>query len=259
MKKSVLVTGATNGTGYAIAKKFAKEGFEVYITSRKEETAVEAAKKLAEECNCFAEGLKLEPGKESEVVAVFNHIRKSGRLLDVVVMNAANLGICQQTLSVDIDEFSEVIYTNMIWNFMIARQGALMMKEKGGGSIIFINSNTAHRAIPDRAAYCASKSGALGLMRALAIDLGKYNIRVNAVLPGMIKTVRWENNYNDCRYALTNFTPLQDIAEFDDIANAAWYFGSDLSRNTTGSELVVDGGNMAQLAPTSDRIHVDRT
>ena len=87
------------------------------------------------------------------------------------------------------------------------------------------------------------------MMRAMAFDLGKYNIRVNAVLPGMIKTDRWENNYNDCRAALSNYTPLGDIATFEDIANAVYYFGSDESRNTTGAEMVVDGGNMIQLYP----------
>lgn len=87
------------------------------------------------------------------------------------------------------------------------------------------------------------------MMRALALDLGKYNIRVNAVLPGMIKTDRWENNYNDCQNAPSNYTPIGDIATGDDIAEAVWYFGSDQSRNTTGAELVVDGGNMIQLYP----------
>ena len=165
------------------------------------------------------------------------------------MLNAANLGIAQDTLSVDIEDFMQVIHTNIGWNFMLARQAALQMKEKGGGSIVFINSNTAYRAIPSRAAYSCSKGGVLSLSRALAIDLGKYNIRSNCVLPGMIKTERWKTNYNDCKHALSNYTPLRDIAEFEDIANAAWYFGSSESRNTTGAELVVDGGNMAQLTP----------
>lgn len=65
----------------------------------------------------------------------------------------------------------------------------------------------------------------------------------------MIKTQRWLSNYNDCKNAPSNFTPLGDIAEFEDIANAAWYLGSDEARNTTGAELTVDGGNMIQLYP----------
>ena len=134
-------------------------------------------------------------------------------------------------------------------NYALIERSAIRMKGKGGGAIVFVNSNTAYRAIPDRIAYSTSKAGQLGMMRALALDLGKYNIRVNAVLPGMIKTDRWMSNYNDCRNAPSNFTPLGDIAEFADIANAVFFLGSELSRNTTGAELVVDGGNTIQLYP----------
>ena len=122
------------------------------------------------------------------------------------------------------------------------------MKEQGGGSIVFINSNTAYRAIPDRVAYVASKGGQLGLMRALALDLGKYNIRVNAVLPGMIKTDRWEKNPDFYARVPSRFTPIGDVAVGEDIADAAYYFAAH-ARNTTGAELVVDGGNTIQLYP----------
>ena len=69
----------------------------------------------------------------------------------------------------------------------------------------------------------------------------------------MIKTVRWETNYNDCKNALSNYTPIGDIADFSDVANAVWYFGSDESKNVTGAELTVDGGNMVQLTPDIKR------
>ena len=249
MTRSVFVTGATNGTGYAIASRFAKEGYDVFVGSRSEENAAEAAKNLAVEYGVYTKGYGMKVFDEADVIRIFEDIRAQGYLLDCLVLNAANLGIAQDTLSVDIEDFMQVIHTNIGWNFMLARQGALQMKEKGGGSIVFINSNTAYRAIPSRAAYSCSKGGVLSLSRALAIDLGKYNIRSNCVLPGMIKTERWKTNYNDCKHALSNYTPLRDIAEFEDIANAAWYFGSSESRNTTGAELVVDGGNMAQLTP----------
>ena len=129
----------------------------------------------------------------------------------------------------------------------------MIKKEPQGGSIVYITSNTAYRAIPDRVAYGSSKSGILGMARALALDWGKYNIKVNCVLPGMIKTDRWVNNFNDCKNAPSNFTPLRDIAEFEDVANAAWFLGSDQSRNTTGAELSVDGGNMIQLYPIIEK------
>ncbi|MBE7042289.1 MAG: SDR family oxidoreductase [Ruminococcaceae bacterium] len=251
MKQSVFITGATNGTGYAIACRFAQEGYTVFIGSRSAENAEEAAKKLSETYHIPAYGYGMKVYDEQDVIRIFNDIKAKGYLLDVLVCNAANLGIKQNIFNVSIEEFMEVYHTNIGWNFMLARQAALQMKEKEKGSIVFITSNTAYRAIPDRIAYSSSKSGILGMARAMAIDLGIYHIRVNCVLPGMIKTERWVNNYNDCQNAMSNFTPLGDIAEFEDIANAVWYFGSNQSRNTTGAELVVDGGNTVQLYPVN--------
>ena len=247
--KSVFITGATTNTGLGIAHKFAKEGYAVFIGSRSGEQANETAEMLKEKYGIFSKGYDMIVGDEDNVNEIFDDIASIGYPVDAVVLNAANLGIRQEFLTVDMKDFSNVINTNICWNFMITRAAAKQMIKKGGGSVVFINSNTAYRAIPDRIAYSASKSGALGMMRALAFDLGKYNIRVNAVLPGMIKTDRWESNYNNCREALSNYTPLGDIASFEDIANAVWYFSSDNSLNTTGAELVVDGGNMIQLYP----------
>ena len=253
MNKSVFITGATVNTGLGIAEKFAKEGYDVFAGSRSEEKAQKVAEMLTEKYGVYSKGYGMKIFDENDVIRIFDDIKKQGYLIDCLVLNAANLGIKQKFFDVPVEEFMDVINTNVGWNFMLSRQAALQMKEKGGGSIVFINSNTAYRAIPDRVSYSASKSGALGMMRAMALDLGKYNIRVNAVLPGMIKTDRWENNYNDCRSALSNYTPLGDIADFEDIANAAFYFGSDQSKNATGAELTVDGGNMIQLYPIIEK------
>lgn len=249
MAKSVFITGATVNTGLGIAEKFAQEGYNLFLGSRNAENAERTANELSGEYGIFAKGYGMKVFDEDNVKEIFADIKNLGYSIDCLVLNAANLGIRQQFFEVPIKEFMDVINTNIGWNFMLVREAARQMKENGGGSIVFVNSNTAYRAIPDRIAYSTSKSGALGMMRALALDLGKYNIRVNAVLPGMIKTDRWENNYNDCKNALSNYTPLGDIADFEDIANAVWYFGSDNSKNTTGAELTVDGGNMIQLYP----------
>ena len=141
-----------------------------------------------------------------------------------------------------------IINTNMTWNYLLSELAAERMIKKSGGSITFINSNTAYRAIPKRIAYSASKGGQLSMMQAMALDLGKYNIRVNAVLPGMIKTDRWEKNPDFYKNVPSRFTPLGDVAIGADIADAVWYFAAH-ARNTTGAELVVDGGNSIQLYP----------
>ncbi len=253
--KTAFITGATVNTGLGIAEKFLSEGWRAIITSRKEEQLTEALGTLGEKY-----GKENVSGYVTDVVRadntideehldfIFDDLDKKGITVDCLVLNAANLGIRQRIFENPLSDFINVINTNVVMNYALIERAALRMKEKGEGSIVFINSNTAYRAIPDRIAYSTSKSAQLGMMRALALDLGKYNIRVNAVLPGMIKTDRWQNNYNDCRNALSNYTPLGDIAEFADIADAVWYFAAH-ARNTTGAELVVDGGNMIQLYP----------
>jgi NAD(P)-dependent dehydrogenase (short-subunit alcohol dehydrogenase family) len=249
MNRSVFITGGTANTGLGVAEKFAREGYNVFVSSRTKESAQKTAQYLTLKYGVVSKGYETIINDEQNVIEIFNDIEKNGYLVECVVLVAADLGIGQEFFTVDIEDFATVINTNIIWNFMIARAAARHMIKLGKGSIVFVNSNTAYRIIPDRIAYSTSKSGALGMMRALAFDLGKYNIRVNAVLPGMIKTDRWETNYNNCRSALSNYTPLGDIATIEDIANAVWYFGSDNSLNTTGAELVVDGGNSIQLYP----------
>ena len=251
MKKSVFVTGAHDGTGFAIASRFAKEGYAVFAGSRDREKADTAARKLREQYGVFAKGYTYQTTTldEEEVKAIFADIRREGYLLDALVLNAANLGIGQVSLEVEIQRFMEVYTTNVGWNFLMAREAALQMKEKGKGAIVFIGSNSSLRVTENRCAYCSSKSAINAMSKSFAVDWGRYGIRSNCVLPGMIKTTRWENNENNCRNSLANNTPIGDIASFEDVAEAAWYLGSDCSRNTSGTELVVDGGMLAQLTP----------
>ena len=253
--RSVFITGATDGTGYAIARRYAEEGYAVFIGSRRQESAQAAAEKLREKYGVPTKGYGYcaDVSDEAGIKAIFDDIRAQGYLLDTLVLNAANLGIGQVSLEVDIADFMGVYATNIGFNFLMARQAAMQMKEKGGGAIVFIGSNSALRVTENRCAYCSSKSAMIGMSKSLAVDWGQYGIRSNCVLPGMIKTERWHNNVNGARECLPNYTPIGDIAEFEDVANAAWYLGSDQSRNTTGTELVVDGGMLAQLTPNITR------
>ena len=154
----------------------------------------------------------------------------------------------QDFWTVPVEDFQLVFETNLVWNFMIIRQAAMRMREKGKGSVVFVSSNTAYRAIPNRAAYSASKGGINSLTKALAVDLGPYGIRCNVVLPGTIKTARW-TEMGSKQIVNGSLTPIGDISDFEDIANAVWFFGTDMSKNITGTELVVDGGMTCQLYP----------
>jgi 3-oxoacyl-[acyl-carrier protein] reductase len=131
---------------------------------------------------------------------------------------------------------------------MIIRQAAIRMREHGKGAVVFISSNTAYRAIPNRAAYSASKGGINSLAKALAVDLGQYGIRCNVVLPGTIKTQRWVQ-MGSKQIVNGTLTPIGDISDYEDIANAAFFLGTDMAKNITGTELMVDGGMSCQLYP----------
>lgn len=253
--KAVLVTGACINTGVAIVEKFAKEGQNVVFTGRNLEKVRLAEKNYREkfpkvEISGFAIDSLIDERTidEKAVKDLFSKLDKKGIFIETLVLNAADQGLGMKIFENPVTDFMRVINTNMIWNFCLTEFAAKRMREQGGGSIVFVNSNTAYRAIPDRIAYSASKGGQLGMMRALALDLGKYNIRVNAVLPGMIKTDRWEKNPDFYKDVPSRFTPLGDVAVGEDVADAVWYFAA-CARNTTGAELVVDGGNTVQLYP----------
>ena len=253
--KYVLITGATINTGVAIVEKFASEGKNIVFTGRNAEKVAEAEKNYREKFpNVDIIGYAVDSLVDERTVdedgvdRLFAFLDEKGIFVETLVLNAADQGLGQKIFENPITDFMKVLNTNVVWNYCLCEHAAARMKENGGGNIVFINSNTAYRAIPDRVAYVASKGGQLGLMRALAIDLGQYNIRVNAVLPGMIRTDRWVKNPDFYATVPSRYTPIGDVADGADIADAVWYF-AECARNTTGAELVVDGGNTVQLYP----------
>lgn len=254
MNKAVFVTGGTVGSGLAIAERFAKEGCCAVITSRSAERAEAAAKSVSEKYGVRAFGYALDIRDEQRVKDIFADIDKKGLFVETVCLNSADMGFGKDPakgmpfFECSIEEFQRVFETNLVWNFMIIRQAAIRMKEHGKGAIVFVSSNTAYRAIPNRIAYSSSKGGINAMSKALAVDLGQYGIRSNVVLPGTIKTERWVN-MGEKRIVDGSFTPLGDISDFEDIANATWYLGSDESKNVTGTEIIVDGGMSCQLYP----------
>lgn len=255
MSKSVLVTGACINTGVAIVEKFASEGYTVVFTGRSEEK-VKAAEKSYKakfpDANIIGYAIDSlideRTVDEESVGKLFSFLDSKGIFIETLVLNAADQGLGITAFENPLTDFMRVINTNMVWNYCLSEHAAKRMIKNGGGNIIFINSNTAYRAIPNRIAYSASKGGQLGMMRAMALDFGKYNIRVNAVLPGMIRTNRWDEKPEFYANVPSRFTPLGDVAVGEDVADAVWYFAAH-ARNTTGAELVVDGGNTIQLYP----------
>lgn len=254
-KKTVLITGACINTGVAIVELFAAKNWNVVFTGRNCEDILSKEKEYKNKFpNVLIKGFHLEALKndnsinEESVKELFEKLDRLNIFINCLVLNAADQGLGQQIFESTVNDFMKVINTNVGWNYCLIEQAAKRMKDKKNGSIVLVNSNTSYRAIPNRIAYIASKGAQLGMMRGMALDLGKYNIRINAVLPGMIVTDRWEKNPDFYKNVPSRFTPLGNVAYGKDIADAVYYF-AEYSRNTTGAELVVDGGNTIQLYP----------
>ena len=253
--KTALITGACINTGVAIVEKFASEGYNIVFTGRNKEKVHLAEKEYKEKFpNVNIIGYHIDSlldertVDEKSVEELFKSLDEQNIFIETLVLNAADQGLGITVFENPLTDFMRVINTNVSWNYSLSEHAAKRMKENGGGNIIFVNSNTAYRAIPNRIAYSASKGAQLGMMRAMALDLGKYNIRINAVLPGMIRTDRWDKNPDFYNNVPSRYTPLGDVAVGEDIADAVYYFAAH-TRNTTGAELVVDGGNTIQLYP----------
>ena len=170
--KYALVTGACINTGVAVVEKFLAEGWGVVFTGRNAERVAAAEKGYLEKFpNSFVFGYAMDSlidertVDEGAIDALFSDLDGKGIFVECLVLNAADQGLGMKVFENPLTDFMRVMNTNVTWNFALCERAALRMKENGGGSIVFINSNTAYRAIPDRIAYEASKGGQLGLMR----------------------------------------------------------------------------------------------
>lgn len=245
MKKSVLISGGVVNTGLAIAKRFLKEGWTVFITGRPGDNAGEVAAKLSQEYSGECYGLDFTPlYAKNEAKTLIDTIGKIGYCPEVFVGNAANLGLDQNALSCDVEDWEEVLLTNVMGYFVPARELARALIKEGKskvGSIVFLGSVNAQTTIPNRSAYTASKGAILSMTKGLALDFAPYGIRVNCVMPGPIWSSRYDAN-PEMAEKKSAALPLGRVATTDEIASCVYFFATEASGNATGSSLVVDGG-----------------
>lgn len=244
MSKCILITGAVRNAGLGMARKFLSQGWTVAITSRVETDAQAKAKELTKEfgTKCYGFGFSPLNAKE-EVPVLFEKLEKEGLALDSIICNAADLGRWMDPLTVEAQDWINVLDTNVVGYFLPAREAARQMVKNGKqGTVIFIGSINYKDALPERSAYVASKGAIRSMTKALAIDFAKYGIRVNCIAPGPI----WTNRYDEMDPAEAErrrkLVPLQTISTPDNIGNIAYFLAGEDSQNMTGSVVVVDGG-----------------
>lgn len=247
MRKVALITGAVRNSGLAIAQRFAAEGWDVCITSRKAADAQAVAADIEKAYGVKAVGYSLDLEDCKDIQRVFDHVKETFGRLDAFVGNSANLGINQNVMDMTPEDFNGVMNVNIRGNFFCSQQAAKIMRENGGGSIVLIGSVHYKGAVYGRAAYAISKGAVASMVNNLAFELAEFGIRVNQVVPGAIRTDRWEGVAPEEEARRRANWPLGIESTGEDIANAVWFMASEQSKTVTGTELVVDSGILTCL------------
>ena len=241
--KVALVTGGSRGIGKAIALQFADAGADVVVSSRKlpdlEGVAAEIRKKGRRGLAVAAHN-----GKMDELRNLVEKVKEEFGRIDILVNNAATNPIMASVLEIDEPPFDAIMNVNVKGYFFLSQAAAKMMANQGGGVIINIASVGGISPDPGLAAYCISKAAIIMMTKAMALELGQYNIRVNAIAPGIVKTRFSQALWSNERLLSTELAkmPLKRIAEPEEVAKTALYLASDAASFMTGHAIVMDGG-----------------
>jgi NAD(P)-dependent dehydrogenase (short-subunit alcohol dehydrogenase family) len=242
--KVALITGASSGIGRATALLFAQEGARLVVCARRQ-------RELDVLCTAIADrgghavavaGDVAEPGLADELVAAAQ-THFGG--LDVAVGNAATLGPMGSSTDVPLSGWEHALRVNLTSAFLLGKAAVPALRKRGGGALVFTSTFVGHTVgFGGMAAYAASKAGLLGLTKALASELGRDGIRVNALLPGGTDTPmgRAVANSPEAVAHVSNLHALGRLARPEEIAQSALYLASDASSFTTGTALLADGG-----------------
>ena len=240
--KVVLVTGAGRGIGRAIAERFAGAGSAVAVNDIDGDTAAAAVAAILDEGG-RAMTAPADVSDSAQVGAAVDAVMAEHGRIDVLVNNAGLISPMLHFLEADEAWWRRIIDVNLTGHFLVSHPVARIMAKQGGGSIINMSSGGATRAHRSFTAYDATKGGIEALTRAMALDLGPYNVRVNALVPGAIDT---SGMSLDQRVMRGENVPLGRVGEPLDMTGAALFLASDEASYITGETLRVDGGMLAQ-------------
>ncbi len=241
--KVALITGASSGIGQAVAVTYASEGAQIAASGRNRERLAETEKAVAAaggSCVCFDGDLTRTADMDAVISKTINHY---GRI--DILFNGA--GIAEFTPFFDVDEelYDRVLDTNLKSQFFMSQKVARAMKTTGGGRIVCMASVAGtEKGAPNLVAYCGSKAGVGGMIRAMALELAPFKININALAAGHILSPMNEDKMADPEYkkACEDSAPLARIGYTRDITPAALYLASNDSDFMTGRYMVIDGG-----------------
>jgi NAD(P)-dependent dehydrogenase (short-subunit alcohol dehydrogenase family) len=239
--RAALVTGGGNGIGCAIATRFVRDGASVVVADIEEDSA----ERVAAELSAFgaATAVRVDISRRDDVRRAVEACVHAYGGLDVLAANAANADVVH-LLDIEEAAWRRMLDVNLTGTFLSIQEGARVMRERGGGSIVVTASTNSFWVEANTAHYSATKFGVIGLVRTAALDLAEYGIRVNAVSPGIVKTrlARFLVEDPVAGPEFLKHVPLGRFAEPADVANAVAFLASDEAAYITGENLVVDGG-----------------
>ena len=240
--KVALVTGASRGIGASIALGLATEGFNIAVTSRAGGNLREICQQILEK-NRLAFPVELDVRKPESIEDAINNIEAKFGPIEVLVNNAG-VNVPEAALDLSIEQWDEVLDTNLRGLFFCSQAVAQHMRQRGIGKIVNISSAAGLRATDDRAHYGSSKAGLNFLTKNLAFEWAKFNITVNAVAPTFVKTALSEQTLKDpkLRSYYLDKIPLGRFGTTLDVVNAVKFLVSPSSDFITGVTLPVDGG-----------------
>jgi hypothetical protein len=249
--KRVLVTAGGDGIGLEIARSFAAAGAKVAVCDVQTESLARLAQALPQVHSCVA-----DVARESDVASLFEMVDQKLGGLDVLVNNAGIAGPTGRVETLSLADWERTLAVNLTGQFLCVRLAVPRLRLGANPSIINLASVAGHLGMPGRAPYSASKWAVVGFTKTLAIELGSDGIRVNAILPGAVDGPRIQaviaakakalgKSVEDMTRTYTSQAALGRMVTAGDVANMVLFAASDLARNVTGQELVVDGFTQA--------------
>ena len=245
--KRVLVTAGAQGIGLAIAEAFSAAGAQVHICDVNDEFLASAGRLLpgADQSRC-------DVADEAQVDAMFAELKARWGTLDVLVNNAGIAGPTSKLEETSLADWNQTIAVNLTGTFLCARRAVPLLKAAGGGSIVNLSSAAGRLGFPLRTPYSASKFGVIGLTETWAMELGPSNIRVNAILPGIVAGERQERviaakaasygiPHEQMRQQLLAKVSLRKMVSARDIANQILFICSPAGASISGQSLSVCG------------------